>query len=461
MILPLSRRQFMTGAAALAAAPALGQVPSSGEVDIAVIGAGAAGIAAARRIAAAGRSYALLEAMGRVGGRVSTETGIFGVAHDRGAYRLNAPVRNPLAAIARNERFRLYEPSAVRRLYVGEREARDSEYDNLTAAVRRAHRAIVAAGEAGHDIAAVRSLPDLGDWQATVAFVLGPLNTSKDLDEVSTVDFARAEDRADDLVCREGLGRLLAAASKPLTVELNMPVERIDSRRRGHIALESPRGSLRAGAVIVTASTDVLLSGRIEFDQPMPRRTADALARLSLGTYDRLVLELSGNPLKFGDNERMIFKTSDRRATALVGRVGGTDLAYAEFPGRFGRELSDAGEAAMAAFVGEIIADHFGTEAKNRIGRTEAVRWSKEPWIMGGISAAAPGTALSRGVLAEPVHDRIFLAGEAAHGTLWGTVAGAWLSGERAADAAIRLLKRAAERPEPPAKGPARKTRRR
>jgi hypothetical protein len=166
----------------------------------------------------------------------------------------------------------------------------------------------------------------------------------------------------------------------------------------------------------------------------------EALAGLSLGTRDRLVFELPGNPFGFADDQRAIFKATDARAVSLVGRVGGTDLAYADFVGRFGREMSDAGYPAMAAFVNDLLAAHFGAEAKKAIGRSEAVRWSREPWILGGVSVAAPGSGANRRLLAEPVNERIYFAGEALHENWWGTVAGAWVAGERAADAALRRL---------------------
>ena len=67
-------------------------------------------------------------------------------------------------------------------------------------------------------------------------------------------------------------------------------------------------------------------------------------------------------------------------------------------------------------------------------------RWNNEPWVLGAISAAAPGAQSARKVLAEPISGRIFLAGEATHETRWGTVNGAWDSGERAADAVVKLL---------------------
>jgi monoamine oxidase len=202
----------------------------------------------------------------------------------------------------------------------------------------------------------------------------------------------------------------------------------------------------------MTASTSVLAAGRVRFTQALPKRTTDAIAALSLGTHDRVVFELPDNPFRFADDQSVIFKTTDRRAIALIGRVGGTDLAFADYAGGFGAELSRAGEAAMVAFLKEVIAVHFGTDAPQSIPRFEAIRWSREPWIMGGISAAAPGAAASRRILAEPVHDRIFFAGEAVHESMWGTFTGAWLSGERAADAALRRVGGATSAPSGKAK---------
>jgi monoamine oxidase len=434
----VTRREFLAGAAALAATPALGALPASGEVEIAIVGAGAAGISAARRIAAAGRTYALLEAADRIGGRVKSGPGKFGVIHDQGAHRLYGGGRNPLVALGRAERLRLFDPPAGRRLYVGGREARDNEYDDFTVALRRASRAIVATGEAGRDVAAARVMPDLANWQQSISFVLGPLTCTKDLEDVSTVDFARADDRGEEVACRDGLGVVLAAAAKPLKIELDTPVRNIDTGGRA-IVLETARGNLRARAVIVTVSTNVLAARRIEFRQGLPKRISDAIERLSLGTYDRIVFELAGNPFGFRTDERVVFWAGNERTAALVGRAGGSDLAYADIAGRFGRELAAAGEPAMLAFLSELMAAQFGSEALGKIGRTEVIRWSADPLILGGFSAAAPGAASSRRVLIEPV-DRLFFAGEAAHETQWGTVGGAWASGERAANAALRAL---------------------
>jgi monoamine oxidase len=94
------------------------------------------------------------------------------------------------------------------------------------------------------------------------------------------------------------------------------------------------------------------------------------------------------------------------------------------------------------AFATDWLANLFGPEIRKAIKRTAATQWSKEPWALGAFSGAAPGWQPARKVLMEPVRDRIWFAGEAAHETLWGTVAGAWESGERAANEALKRIGR-------------------
>ena len=77
-------------------------------------------------------------------------------------------------------------------------------------------------------------------------------------------------------------------------------------------------------------------------------------------------------------------------------------------------------------------------------------RWNAAPFVLGAMSSAPPGWQSFAKGLSEPV-GCLFLAGEAAHETLWGTVDGAWESGERAADAALRKIG-AVRGSEPPAR---------
>jgi len=87
----LSRRSFLAASAAVTAAPALIRAQTASEVDVVIIGAGAAGIAAARRVGAANRRFILLEATSRLGGRCVTDSTIFGMPFDLGAHWIHRP----------------------------------------------------------------------------------------------------------------------------------------------------------------------------------------------------------------------------------------------------------------------------------------------------------------------------------------------------------------------------------
>jgi monoamine oxidase len=141
----------------------------------------------------------------------------------------------------------------------------------------------------------------------------------------------------------------------------------------------------------------------------------------------------------------------------LYANIGGSSLCSIDVGGSFGRDLSEQGEPAMVAFAREWIAKLFGSEAAALVQKTSATRWNASPYVMGAMSAASPGGQLSRRILTEPI-GCMFLAGEATHETLWGTVDGAWESGERAADAALRRIGALKDEP---AEAPTQSTKRR
>src|SRR5215211_935479 len=96
----LTRRAF-AGAAAVMAAGVVPRPSFAADPDVIVIGAGMAGIAAARAVMEAGRTPVLIEARDRIGGRTYTESHSFGFPHDHGAAWFEAIERNPLVPLAR------------------------------------------------------------------------------------------------------------------------------------------------------------------------------------------------------------------------------------------------------------------------------------------------------------------------------------------------------------------------
>jgi len=441
---PISRRAFLAASATAVAAPALaGTRQAPAMLDAIVVGAGAAGIAAGRRLAAANKRFLIVEATDRIGGRCFTETQTFGVPYDRGAHFIHMPDINPVAKLAARSGLEVYAAPGGERLRIGRRDARTNEMEEYLATIVRANRAIGDVARAGKaDVAAAQALPkDLGDLRPSVEFYLGPFTCAKDLTEVSAMDLARAAEREVDAFCRQGFGALVGRLAQGLPVQFATSVSAIDVDRRG-VELRTSKGYLNARAAIVTASTGVLGAGKIRFEPELPRRYGDAIAKLTMGHYEQVGLEFPGNPFGLQNDDLIFEKASGPRTAALLANASGGSLCLVRIGGPFARDLAREGEDAMVAFALEWVSNLFGAEAKQKVKRTHATQWARKPWVLGGFSAAAPGGQPGRRVLMEPVRDRLFFAGEAVHETQWGTVGGAWESGDLAATALIRRIGR-------------------
>lgn len=437
----ITRRDLLVASAALAAMPVLRATAATlpREADIVVIGAGAAGIAAARRIMATGRKVVVVEAASQIGGRCITDGTTFDTPFDRGARWMYNPDNNPMIRLARSVGLDVLPAPKGQKMRIGRRNARAGETEQFLAALVRANRAIDEAARGKLDTSCASVLPkDLGDWAGAAEFMLGAGFAGKDLKELSAIDKGRAQDRNAAITCRQGLGTLIAKLGEQAPVALSTPASRIAWSNRD-VSVETQAGKIVARAAIVTVSTNVLTSGAIKFAPDIPKRTLDAASKLSLGSYDRIVLQLPGNPLGLSRDDILVEQSNSTRTALIYANIGGSSLCAIDVGGSFGRDLSGQGEKAMVAFAREWITKLFGSEAASAVQKTSATRWNASPYVMGAMSAASPGGQLSRKILSEPVGN-VFLAGEATHETLWGTVDGAWESGERAAEAALRKI---------------------
>jgi monoamine oxidase len=439
----MTRRDFLSASAALAAAPALGAgawgAALPREADIVVIGAGAAGIAAARRIQAANRRVIVVEAASQIGGRCLTDVSTFDVPFDRGARWMHNPDTNPMIRLARDAGLDVSAAPLGQKLRIGRRNARAGETEEFLAALVRANRAIDEASRGKADVPCASVLPkDLGDWAGTAEFVLGANATGKDLKDVSVIDKARAQERNAAIACRQGLGALIAKLGEQVPLALSTPADRINWSNRD-VTVETPAGKIVARAAVITVSSNVLTAGNIKFTPDIPKRQLDAASKLSLGSYDRIALQLPGNPLGLAQDDIVIEQSNSTRTALLYANMGSSSLCSIDVAGSFGRDLSAQGEPAMIAFAVEWLTKLFGSEAAAAVKKSSATRWNAAPFALGAMSVAVPGAQPSRKILTEPI-GCMFLAGEATHETLWGTVDGAWESGERAAEAALRRI---------------------
>jgi monoamine oxidase len=411
------------------------------EVDVAVIGAGAAGIGAARRLREARPELSLLilEARGRVGGRVHTIAPA-GFALDRGAEWLHSADRNPLSPIAARLGFSIHRrpPEWISRLSrSGETAAAEADWLATREAQALARRT-AAAQPLDRPLASL--LEPGGRWNQLLD-ATSTWGNGAELDRVSLKDNVRYEDSGVNWRLAEGYGRLFEALAEGLPVALATPVSGIDHRGR-RIRLATARGTVTAATAIVTVPTSVLSAELLRFDPPLPEKVA-AAAGLPLGVDDKLFISLDGALPRIGDNGFLVGSTNRRETMTYQIRPLDRPAIYCFFGGRFAAALEREGEAAMFAFAADELAVLLGSDVRRMIAPIAATGWLGDPWARGSYSYALPGHADDRARLAAPVDDRLFFAGEATSPNFFSTAHGAYLSGIAAAAAALAAFGRA------------------
>lgn len=392
--------------------------------DVLVIGAGMAGLAAAHELQLSGRSVTVLEARDRVGGRVYTDANGF----DQGAYWLHQDPEhpNPLVKMARDLGLELRSDPRVTLAYDGTgdlvgagrefSQAREALYERWTEA-----------GTTGPDVPLSTLGTGPGKWSWTAGQHIGPQDMSRELDQVSSHDFALTAGEETDQILTGGMSQLVEAHSHGVPVELNTPVTRV---KWGPTGVEVTAGgkTYRAKELLLTVPTGVLRSGAIEFDPPLPQAKQDSIARLPMGHFNKIALEFAA-PLR-ADLQPGSFLNLKDEPIEFVLHPGGQNMAVAFVGGKTSLELQQKGPQAMADFALGKLQKVFGTDLKPT--RTTVTRWDLDPWARGSYSVAAPGYQAEREKYRQSVGPLHF-AGEASHVQWATTVAGAYLTGRDAA----------------------------
>ncbi|MBV9863356.1 MAG: FAD-dependent oxidoreductase [Alphaproteobacteria bacterium] len=409
-------------------------------VDVAVIGAGAAGIGAARRLAQQPRvSVVVLEARDRVGGRVWTVERD-GMPLDLGAEWLHSADRNPLTALAETVGFSVHRklPDWVSRLRrSGESAAAEAEW----LAVREAHYWALHRAASGPEDRAASAVLDPGERWNPLLDAISTWANGVELEHLSLLDHDRYEDSGVNWRVREGYGRLFARLAEGLPVALGTTVSRIDHRGRD-IRIDTSRGAVTAARAIVTLPTSLLAVEAPRFDPVLPDKIA-AAAGLPLGLADKLFLGFDGRLPGIEDDAHLVGSTHRRETMSYQVRPFGRPLIQCFFGGDFAAAMERDGMAGMAAFAAEELSRLFGAEIRRRLSPLAASAWRGDAFARGSYSYARPGHADDRARLAEPVDERLFFAGEACSAYFFSTAHGAFETGVAAAEAALRSLPQA------------------
>jgi monoamine oxidase len=438
-----TRRDVLALSAAAVAVPRFTLAGRQFHTDVVIVGAGAAGLAAASALKERELDFVLIEARNRIGGRTFTETAL-GQPYDAGAIYIHWAERNPWREIGDRFGFAMRPDSNGAPLsFEGGQQTSDSErkrrrrsFEILNADLERDPADVA-------DISFVDSAKTKGPDVVAAAGDLARLELGEEPERVSALDYARLWS-GDDLLVPEGYGSLVARFGAGLPVQLDTSATAVDWHGPG-VSVDTTKGTIRARAAILTMPVGVLAAETIKFRPSLPNASLDGIAGLGMGALMKIALRFDGERFGIRAEDDVLERVGERAVFDFDCFPFGRDLVIAYIGGDHARQIAASGEgaaidAALAAFVNVV-----GSEARPHFVAGRLHAWSEDPFCLGSYSHAKAGYADARAKLANPVGERIFFAGEAVGGgDGFGdvmTAGGAYRSGLRAAASVQRLLR--------------------
>lgn len=446
-----SRRQLvwwgvLAGLLACSRAPASPPVALQ-QGTVLIIGAGMAGLAAGQRLRAAGVAATLLEARERAGGRVWTDTAL-GVPIDMGAAWIHGTTGNPITELARRYGLRTVptDDDAVALFAINGNELSEARYSRLDELASQFESDLFQLQEAADDQAAISSAVA----RLLRQYQLSPQDTrllnwyirssielyfAADQDELSLAwyDDDQAFEGSEDTF-PDGYVGIVNGLLDGLDVRYGETVTSIAYSDTGVTVGTAAGSSYRAERAIITLPLGVLQAGTISFEPPLPPTRLRAQQRLAMGTLNKLALVF---PRRFWDADWHMFSHLTNAPQQIVEwwipQQASRPVLTGLVGGDYARALEQQPLEDIVATLLEPVRESFP-----RMPEPEAAaftRWSSDPFARGSYSHIPPGaTPAAYTALAQPVAGRLFFAGEATTTDYPGTVHGAYLSGERAAD---------------------------
>lgn len=421
-----------------------GTSPSAGagdadRVDVIVVGAGVAGLAAARALVDAGRTAVVVEATAQVGGRVRTDRSL-GVPFDLGASWIHGTDGNPvtdLAAAAGAPAIEL-DFSDVTAFDEGGGRWSVDEFDEAEQAYEELIEAVVDDGD--DDVSVAAMIADLEpDWfddrlQAFFTSTYLVFDTG-DLDRLSSAlaDEGEVFD-GPEVVMTDGYDRIATHLAAGLDVRLGVPVTGVASDDDG-VLVATAAGDLTAGHVVVAVPLGVLKANAITFSPALPDDHREAIDGIGFNAVDKFLFVWDAT---FWDDTDFVVYTPARRDvfnwflnvnSLHPGSNALMTFAYADEA----RSLETLPDHEVITLAMSHLRDMYGDEVPAPVAMRRSA-WASDPFTRGSYSFTSVDTRMQHfDVLATPV-GRLHLAGEHTHREYFSTVHGAYLSGRRAAE---------------------------
>jgi len=410
---------------------------STSNQDVVIVGAGTAGLSAAKTLKKFGYSVIVLEAEAFVGGRCRTDNSTFKIPFDVGGSWLHSAKINPLARLAEKHGVCLHKENwDWTWIYSNGALLSPPQVKEYSKYHTSMWQEINKAGAEDIDQSVEETLPN-SPWKKLVKNLIAPM-LGADPDVVSSADVYQYADAKGDWLLAGGLGAFIKNLHSDVDVVINCPVSKIDYSGDG-VKVESSAGSINAKYVILTVSTGVLAAEHIKFIPQLPKWKLEAINLLPTGLLNKIGLEFDTSWQGAQQGQVANYLVNDSDFCTINFGFYNTNLAVGFVAGRFAEQLENEGVGAATNFCLEGLKAIFGNNVTKYIHKTTETAWKGNLYTLGSYSYALPGSADARLLLSKTLADRLFFAGEATMLNAQATVHGAYLSGIEVAEKIVLI----------------------
>lgn len=410
----------------------------STQTDVIIIGAGSAGLSAAKELRKQGISFIVVEASHRIGGRAYSEEIAPDVWFDLGCAYVDAGPKfpnhidesNPFIDFAKKQGAVIEEYLFDAHYIYNGKPLDDNETKVQEAFFKECEGAIRNSVDGGDDYA-ISDIIDLENPYATPYMDMMAVTAPKDLDEASAADlFHKVKDHTSFITLR-GYGNLVAQWGSDVKVSLNTKVESVDWSGK-NVLVNTAKGSIRARCLISTVSNGILAAQHIHFKPQLPDWKIEAIQGLPMGFENKVGVHFSKDVFGPGASGYYQAWSSEAQGAYIDVNLMSTNVATVFMGGRFSVWMEKQGQQAAREFAIDRLADIFGNDIRQSVGRSIVTAWATDPWTFGSYASALPGQFHQRKSLPLAIDNKLFFAGEAT-ARANGTCGGAYWSGVRAA----------------------------
>lgn len=408
-----------------------------------VIGAGIAGLSAAKELQKNGFQVTILEAKSRIGGRIWTDKS-FGIPLDFGASWIHGVNKNPIKEIAQKNRIQTH-PTSYESIYIYNQKGQQYSEDEIEKIGNDFEELLeeieTLATKNTKDISIAQAIQQIFQeiplsseelYALNWAMVSLELNAAADIEELSAKgDSQDSNFSGEDELFPKGYSQIIEEIAKGLDIRLEYQVQKV-IHSQNKVKIETNKKTFTCDKVVITLPLGVLKAKMVEFSPPLPESKQKAIQMLQMGLVNKIALRFSS---AFWPLDRdFLGQVSEKKGNFAIFlnwyRFTKEPILIAFIGGNKARFFETQSEKEITQEIMQILQKLFGNSIPYPL-QVKATQWGKDPYALGSYSffpTGATGDAYDQ--LANPTGN-LFFAGEATIRQYPATVYGAFLSGIR------------------------------